>query len=262
ALASRIDCSHGRGTSVRTESRSVPCLSLHVSRDPPRSGCGVTEGSSAMPGLVSTGIFPRFNIKVTDAAMNEPRSESSIVVDPRNPNRLLGVSKRFFDPHKYIFSLGAVFSDDGGDTWNDLPAFPIPVNHIIYTDPSATFGTPSGPGMASPAWVMGDPGFSRFKIVDGPDLFELFECAKHGQGGQDILTSQMLAQASANDGATCTAHEVSPMRCTGDDKGWIACDNSTATAGPPKNKPLSPYHGRLYAVWAAETPIRFARSLD
>jgi hypothetical protein len=214
------------------------------------------------PYFLKTGIFPRFNTRVTSAAMNEPRSESSLVVDPRNPNRLLGVSKHFYDPQKYIFSIGAVFSQDGGDTWEDLPAFPIPVNHIIYTDPSATFGTPTAPGTASPAWVMGDPGFSRFKIVDGPDLFEFFECAKHGQGNQDILTSQMLAQASTNDGATWTEHEVSPMRCTGDDKGWIACDNSTLVTGPPKKKPLSPYHGRLYAVWAAETPMRFARSLD
>jgi hypothetical protein len=214
------------------------------------------------PIFVTTGIFPRFNIRVTYAAMNEPRSESSIVVDPRNPNRLLGVSKRFFDPQKYIFSLGAVFSEDGGDTWEDLPAFLIPVNHIIYTDPSATFGTPTTHGMASPAWVMGDPGFSQFPIVDGPDLFTIYQCEAHGQGGQDILTSQMLAQQSKDDGATWTPHELFPQRCTGDDKGWIACDNSTATAGPPKHPPLSPYHGRLYAVWAAETPMRFARSLD
>jgi hypothetical protein len=214
-----------------------------------------------MTGLITTGIFPRFNIRVTAAAMNEPRSESALVVDPRNPNRLLGASKHFYDPQKYIFSLSAVFSEDGGDTWEDLPAFPIPVNHIIYTDPSATFGTPSAPGMASPAWVMGDPGFSKFPIIDGPNLFELFECAAHGQT-DDILTSQMLAQQSIDDGATWTEHEIVALRCTGDDKGWIACDNSTLTTGKPKPKPLSPYHGRLYAVWAAETPMRFARSLD
>jgi hypothetical protein len=206
--------------------------------------------------FLTTGIFPRFNIRVTQAAMNEPRSESALVVDPRHPNRLLGVSKRFSDAHKYLFGLGAVFSNDGGDTWQDLPQFPTPINHSIYTDPSATFHTTGA------AWVMGDPGFPKMHEPDAPDMFEILECAKHGQKS-DVLTTQMLAQKSTDDGANWTAHEIVPLRCTGDDKGWIACDNGTATiTGGPKPKPASPYLGRLYATWASSTPIRFARSLD
>ena len=37
-----------------------------------------------------------------------------------------------------------------------------------------------------------------------------------------------------------------------DDKMWIESDTSA----------VSPFFGRVYAVWAANTPLRFARSLD
>lgn len=205
--------------------------------------------------LVSKGIFPGDNIRVTADA--HAHSESALVVDPRNPERLLGASKRFTDPQHYIFSLAPVFSNDGGSTWPSLPAFPMPPNHDIYTDPSATFHT------SGAAWVMGDPGFFHAQHAG---LYQSLGCTATG----DILTTHMLAQKSINDGAGWSAVPIVGVRCTEDDKGWILCDNSTEVSlvppshpGPwPKPKPVSPYHGRLYAVWGAVTPLRFARSLD
>jgi hypothetical protein len=159
------------------------------------------------------GLFPGSNVLVTQAAPNEPRSESAIVVDPSNPDRLLGASKRFLQPHNYVFSLGAVFSDDGGATWKDLPTFATPANHDVYTDPSATFDT------AGDAWVMGDPGFHQ---AGSQQFADSLGC----HGVEDIQTTHMLAQKSGDDGANWTPLPIFAPRCKDDDKGWLLCDNS------------------------------------
>jgi hypothetical protein len=215
------------------------------------------------------GIFPGYNVGVTNALPNEPRSECSIAVDPLHPNRLIGASKRFSNPHEYRFSIGPVFSDDGGDTWQDLPALPIPLDHVIFTDPSVTFDA------SGTAWVMGDPAFVKELGPDLPDLYGILQCEASAQKGlvqtnADLFTTQMLAYKRANKDGTWSAHPLFDWRCTGDDKGWLACDNGPAlsTMGPTpstKKPPLhysSPYHGRMYAIWGAQTPLRFARSLD
>jgi hypothetical protein len=205
--------------------------------------------------FVQQGIFPGENVRVTQAAANAARSESALAVDPNNPSRILGISKHFIDPHNYVFSISPVFSIDGGATWKDLPSFAAPNKHDIYTDPSATFHT------SGAAWCMGDPGFH---VQQQPQLFQSLSCPPNDT--QDIQTTQMLAQKSVNDGASWDPHPVVALRCTGDDKGWIYCDNSTDVTYSgyphPKPHPVSPYHGRLYAIWAALTPVRFARSLD
>ncbi len=197
------------------------------------------------------GIFPGGNIRVT--ADGHAHSESAIVVDPKNPDRLLGASKRFTDPQHYVFSLVPVFSSDGGSSWPSLPPFPMPANHDIYTDPSATFDTSGG------AWVMGDPGFFH---LQHPQFYQSLGCTATG----DILTTHMLAQKSTNNGAGWTPVPIVSVRCTEDDKGWLLCDNSTDVNyfgfPHPTHQPASPYHGRFYAIWAASTPLRFARSLD
>jgi hypothetical protein len=205
--------------------------------------------------FVSKGIFPGPNVRVT--ADSHAHSESALVVDPKNADRLLGASKRFTDPQHYVFSLAPVVSTDGGSTWPTLPPFSLPANHDIYTDPSTTFDT------SGAAWVMGDPGFFS---AQHQSLYQSLGCSD----GQDIQTTHMLAQKSVNDGAQWSPVPVLGVRCSGDDKGWLYCDNSTAVnivppnhpGGWPRPRPASPYHGRLYAVWAANTPLRFARSLD
>ncbi len=133
--------------------------------------------------FLSKGIFPGPNIRVTHAAINEPRSECSISVDPARPDRLLGASKTFYDPTNYLFNLGVVFSDDGGATWQDVPPLARPANHEIFTDPSTVFDTTGA------AWVMGDPGF---ETAQHPDLFQSLQCSSHGQSStDDIMTTHM-----------------------------------------------------------------------
>jgi len=198
------------------------------------------------------GIFPGDNIQVTHTKPNEPRSECSIVVDPTNPQRLLGASKHFTDPQKYVFSLGVVFSEDGGITWTDHAAFAPPANHDIYTDPSVAFDTKGN------WWVNGDPGFFYGQ-------HQTFATSIGCTSGTplEIDTTHMLTNKSSDHGATWTPHPIIAPRCKGDDKGWIVCDNSTARVGIGKfSKPKSPFHGRLYVIWGAVTPFRFARSLD
>ncbi|HEV8323548.1 MAG TPA: sialidase family protein [Myxococcota bacterium] len=197
-----------------------------------------------------TGLFPGSNVQVTHATAKQPRSESAIVVDPHNANRLLGISKRFTDPQKYRFTLGPVVSTNGGSTWTDLPKLPLVTEQDVYTDPSAAFHT-SGEAM-----VMGDPGFYQ---ADHPSLYSSLQCASHGQN-YDLLSTQMLVFKSADDGAHWgNGIPVVDVRCTGDDKGWLACDNAVPTSKKVKK---SPYDGRLYAIWGAVTPLRFARSTD
>jgi len=212
--------------------------------------------------FTQVGIFPGDNIQVTHAAPKQPRSECAITVDPARPYRLLGVSKHFTDPDKYIFSLGAVYSDDGGVTWADLTAFPKQPNHDIYTDPSGAFDTKGH------MWVMGDPGF--FPALH-PGESATLGCSDAGgdPDAGDINTTQMLCFHSENNGATWSSPvPVVPLRCTGDDKGWLMCDNSTARThrgpgiGGKLGKPLSAWHGRFYAIWGAYTGLRFARSDD
>jgi hypothetical protein len=210
-----------------------------------------------LPSLFTqVGIFVGENVQVTHAQPNEPRSESSIVVDPRHPGRLLGASKHFTDPSKYLFTLSAVFSDNGGMTWSDLPTLPLQPEHDVYTDPSVAFGTDGH------AWVMGDPGFFA---ANHPNLKQTLGCTG-ASDAEDIRTTQMLAFTSADNGQTWSAPiPIVGERCTGDDKGWLVCDNSTAHVaikGKKGFKPLSPWHGRFYAIWGAGTPFRFARSDD
>jgi hypothetical protein len=213
--------------------------------------------------LVMKGLFKGPNVQVTHANATEARSESSIAVDPARPNRLIGASKRFSNPHTYHFSLGPVFSDDAGSTWQDLPPLPMPQGQDIYTDPSVTFHT------SGSAWVMGDPGFH---VAENKSLYQTLSCTDKSQ---DIMTTQMLGfktDTTHNPNGANWSNPISivPVRCVGDDKGWLSCDNSTATnitfgptpGGVPKPHPASPYHGRLYAIWAAATPLRFARSSD
>jgi hypothetical protein len=212
--------------------------------------------------LVMKGLFKGPNVQVTHTNATEARSECSIAVDPARPHRLLGASKRFTNLHTYHFSLGPVFSDDGGATWQDLPPLPIPQGQDIYTDPSCTFHT------SGSAWVMGDPGFH---VAENQPLYQTLHCTDT----DDIMTTQMLAfktdaTHTPNGSNWSNPIPIVPVRCVGDDKGWLMCDNSTATnisfgptpGGLPKPHPASPYHGRLYAIWAAAEPLRFARSND
>src|SRR4029077_21044598 len=58
------------------------------------------------------------NTQVTfDTSTANARSESAILVNPRNPSNIVGASKRFTNPQTYDFSLATYASFDRGTSW-------------------------------------------------------------------------------------------------------------------------------------------------
>ncbi len=65
-------------------------------------------------------------------------SECMVVLDPTNPNHLLGSSKFFYNPQGYDFYTGVFESYNGGHTWTE--AIPNGVlNYSLTSDPVNTF---------------------------------------------------------------------------------------------------------------------------
>jgi len=72
------------------------------------------------PGLFTKiGLFPSGNVKVTTSQPNQSRSESTVAVNPLNPNNLIAASKNFIDPQKYQFTLSTSWSDNGAASWQE-----------------------------------------------------------------------------------------------------------------------------------------------
>jgi hypothetical protein len=69
--------------------------------------------------------------------------------------------------------------------------------------------------------------------------------------GADLITIGMYVYKSSDGGKTWGA-PVHLHTDAADDKQWIDADTSLG----------SPHYGAVYAVWGANTPLRFARSLD
>ena len=77
------------------------------------------------------------NIQVTyDTSTNNARSESSIAINPNNPNQIVAASKKFADIYTYDFTLATEYSTDGGQTWHASPALALPAGATVMTDPT------------------------------------------------------------------------------------------------------------------------------
>jgi hypothetical protein len=75
------------------------------------------------------------NIRVThDTSLNNARSESSILINPNNPQQIVAGSKKFKDIHNYDFTLATAYSTDGGLSWHDSADLPMP-GFSLLTDP-------------------------------------------------------------------------------------------------------------------------------
>lgn len=67
------------------------------------------------------------NIQIThDTDPNNARSESTILVNPNNPQQIVAGSKKFTDIATYAFTLATAYSTDGGLIWQDSADIPIP----------------------------------------------------------------------------------------------------------------------------------------
>lgn len=163
------------------------------------------------------------NIQVThDTDRNNARSESSIVVNPNNPMQIVCGSKKFRDIHKYDFTLATQYSIDGGLSWHESAALPLP-GFSILSDPALAWDD------AGNIFLVGLSGNNPPNIeVVGIEIYKSID------GGHTWSTPKRIHTS------------------TRDDKQWAAGDGN----------PASPFHGRVYAVWDDGSNMRFARTKD
>ena len=164
------------------------------------------------------------NIQVThSSSTNNARSESAIVINPNNPQQMVGASKRFNNIHTYDFTLAAALSSDGGLTWHDSAAYAFPAGATVMTDPAL-------------AW---------------DDIGNVYMVGLVGNNPPTFNTIGMVVYKSTDGGATWGPPNLIHT-AAGDDKQWVAGDTN----------PGSPFHGRVYAVWDDGSQMRFARTKD
>jgi len=173
------------------------------------------------------GLFVANEVQVSHSAPNQSRSESDLAINPKNPQNLVGASKKFDAPHEYHFHLSPFCSFDGGQTWKES-SLPMPPGWDGMTDPAVTFD------LAGNAYLLGEPlqyhGDITGKVLDALGMW-VYRSTDGGQSWQAPV--QLTDNADA-------------------DKQWMAADERTE----------SPFKGRVYAVWGANEPCGFARSMD
>ena len=176
------------------------------------------------------------NVQVTNDGPANSRSESSLAIDPSNPQRLLGASKKFTDPTTYSFTVAGTISEDGGATWHDLPALEIPNGGTELTDPWVAFDGQGGGYIFAIALEPLPPG---------------------EQGPADHPIVGMVSYRTV-DGATWSAPDL-----------FYVSPDSDRLGAAGDTSPTSPHHGNVYVGWD-DTPdpggagwaLAFARSTD
>ena len=163
------------------------------------------------------------NVQVTyDTSTSNARSESSIAINPNNPNQIVAASKKFADIYTYDFTLAAEYSSDGGQTWHASPALALPAGATVMTDPTL-------------AW---------------DDSNNVFLVGLTGYNPPTWTTIGIVIYTSSDGGATWSA--PNPIHNSpNDDKQWAAGDTF----------PGSPFHGHVYTVWDNNC-IAFARTTN
>jgi hypothetical protein len=178
---------------------------------------------------VQTGLFPTGNKRATTSNASQSRSESCIAINPKNPNNMVGSSKKFINPATYLFKLGVIYTFDAGNHWNES-SLPMKQGWDGMTDPAMAFDDFGN------AFLIGEP------LKFHPDKV----------GTSDDLEGLGMVAYKSTDGGVTWGNPIQLTTDTHDDKQWVVCDNS----------PTSPHYGNVYAAWGASSPLRFARSTD
>jgi hypothetical protein len=178
---------------------------------------------------VQTGLFPTGNRQATFSNRQQSRSESAIVINPKNPNHMIGASKKFIDPAVYRFKLGVIYTFDAGNTWKESE-LPLKQGWDCMSDPALAFDN-----------------FGNAFLIGGPCRFNPDKAHT-----ADDLTGLGMAAYRSKDGGVTWENPVLLGTDSEDDKQWVVCDNN----------PFSPFHGNVYVAWGASSPLRFARSTN
>jgi hypothetical protein len=142
------------------------------------------------------------NTQVThDLSPNNARSESSISINPKNPQHMVAGSKKFTDPATYAFTLATSYSKDGGHAWHDSGALPL---------------LPGWSGISDPGLAWDDAG-------------NVFLLALPFAGGVEDIVG-IAVYKSTDGGATWGAPDMI-HESSGDDKQWIAADTGNNFTG-------------------------------
>ncbi len=168
---------------------------------------------------------PNKNIQVThDANPNNDRSESDLVVNPRNARNMVGASKRFTIPGTYQFSLSAYATSNGGHKWKEATLLP-PQGADFTSDPAVAFDDVGNAYLVGLMW-------------------------SNGPAPHQINFLGLAAYTSSDGGLTWSAPNVIYTQSA--DKQVIAGDTTVS----------SPHHGNIYAAWDGTGGIQFARTQD
>jgi hypothetical protein len=178
---------------------------------------------------VQPGLFRTANKRATVSNPSQSRSESVIAINPRDSRNMVGASKKFIDPSKYLFKLGPIYTFDGGNTWQESE-LPMKPGWDGMTDPAAAFDDFGN------TFLIGEP------LKFNPDKV----------GTSDDLTGLGMVAYRSKDGGVTWEQPVQLTIDTRDDKQWVVCDNNSS----------SPHYGNVYVAWSASSPLRFARSID
>lgn len=173
--------------------------------------------------FVQQGLFTGLDRQATQSPPAQSRSESVVAINPRNEQNMVGASKKFIDPAKYHFKLGPIYTFDGGGTWHESN---LPL-------------LPGWDGMTDPTVAFDD--FGHVFLVGEPLRFDPTD-----------ITGLGMSVYRSSDGGVTWEQPTRLTTDTSDDKQWVLCDNN----------PTSPHYGNVYVVWAASSPLRFARSTD
>lgn len=169
-------------------------------------------------------IYPGPNVRVTfDNSPQNDRSESALVVNPFNPQNMVGASKRFTNPPAYQFSIAAVVTNDAGQNWVDAAPLQLLSGWGGTSDPALAF--------------------------DAAGNVHLLALPFDNSG--NLNTLGVAAYASSDGGMTWNAPNV--IHSSPDD------DKQTAASDL---HPLSPFFGQVYAAWDDGSTLRFARTND
>ncbi|MGE5182377.1 MAG: sialidase family protein [Acidobacteriota bacterium] len=202
---------------------------------------------------------------------NNARSESSIVIDPKNPLHMVAGSKEFTDPANYVFTLATSYSVDGGHTWSPSGPLQLLSGWVSLTDPAMAWddahhvylvGLALGPNLTS-------IGIAVYKSLDGGKTWGMPQVIHTGSGDDKQWAAgdrnSGRVYAVWDDGSTLRFARTLDHGAT-----WVGTGPKTSPqpAGSAlANDSFSPDievapNGDVYIAWLAGATIKLIVSTD